>query len=106
MDECSPPVIWNCNQNFSLKVKNHAEGWHRKFNLKVGVADPTFFKFIRSLQEGQELTSIRMLELDNGHRLMSMTKKYSELNERIAVLTSELNDYERTLKWVLDAIFK
>ena len=99
-----PPLIWNCHQNFSLRTTNHVEGWHRKLNAKIKVAHPTIYKFIRHMQEEESSSSNRMLELDNGHRLMPMVKKYKDLNRRLVIVTTEFNNYERTLEAFLEAI--
>ena len=98
------PIIWNCHQNFSIRTTNHVEGWHRKLNAKVKVAHPTLYQFIRHLQEEESLVSNRMLELDNGHRLMPMVKKYRELNRRLVIVTTEFNNYERTLESFLSLV--
>ena len=98
------PVTWNCYMNFNLRTTNHVEGWHRKLNAKVKVAHPTIFKFIRHIQEEERSAANRMIELDNGHRVMPMVKKYKNLNRQIASLTIALNNGEIELRDYLSAM--
>jgi len=98
------PVVWNCHYNFSIRTTNHVEGWHRKLNAKIKTAHPTIYSFIRHIQEEERSAFNRMFELDNGHRLMPMSKKYRKLNERLVRITSDLNNSVRSLESFIEAI--
>lgn len=96
--------MWKCFYSFNFRTTNHLEGWHRKLNAKIKVAHPTTFKFFRYLQDEEKSTALRMLQLENVHRLPPMLKKYRDLNHRLATLTSEFNDGERSLESYITCI--
>jgi len=104
IDSRFSPLVWNCYQNFDIRTTNHVEGWHRKINAKVKVAHPTIYKFIRHIQDEESSVRIGMIQLDNLHRIPPMRRKYRELNQRLALLTSELNTSRISLESFLRAI--
>jgi len=90
--------------NFNLRTTNHVEGWHRLFNEKIKIAHPNLFALIKAIQQEEETNRIRMLELDNGHRLQPMKKVYRDLNTRIIGLTQELSSGNGLLENFLEGM--
>ena len=68
---------------FQVRTTNHIEGWHHGLNARIGKSHVNIFELIRHLKDEEHRLKLERLQLDMGHPVRPMRKKYREANERL-----------------------
>lgn len=97
-----PRNIWNHFDGDGIRTNNHLEGWHNGFNHFVGIAHPTIYKLIESLQKEQSKNEGLMLMLNVGGIPPPKTRKYRDLERRYTNNRRQFDNGEKQLMQYID----
>lgn len=78
-------ATWNCHGR-DIRTNNAVEGFHHRFNRVIGRNHPNTWILIERLQQEEKRTQHIISQMDQGLRLRSGRRRYTQINERIALL--------------------
>lgn len=79
------PVLWNLYEAVLQeedRTNNPAEGWHNRFQTKVGRSHPSFYAFVEELISEQAMTDFTFRELSLHHKVKKARCGKKQKNEK------------------------
>ena len=93
-----PPQRWNVHSatlEELPRTTNAVEGWHSRFNKKIGKCHPNVFEFVDRMKE-EEVHFSRLYDQERaGRRIAYIKKKYSMVDKRILLIVDTYEDSPR-----------
>ena len=77
-----------------ISTNNGVEGWHSRFNRKVGVAHPNSWALMECLQRENSRSELLTAQIEGGARVPVGWALYTQLNTRIQMLEQRWQDNE------------
>ena len=77
-----------------IRTNNGVEGWHSRFNRKVGVAHPNSWALMECLQRDNSRSELLTALIDGGARVPVGRALCTQLNTRILILEQRRQDNE------------
>ena len=92
--------IWVCSGE-RHRTTNSVEGWHNRFNKKIGKSHPNIYELLKGLQE-EMLFYDTIYERNNVHmQVPKRAKKYSERDHRLETIIADLTAGRATISQTL-----
>ena len=80
-----PLARWNCH-GADVRTNTGMEGWHSRFNRKVGVAHPNSWALMECLQRENSRSELLTAQIEGGARVPVGWALSTQLNTRIQTL--------------------
>ena len=87
--------LWNCYDaavNELSKTTNSVEGWRRAFMEVVGAHHPNIFKFIKALQQEQNVNETKLEQYNAGLSPPHSRLQYRKCAIRIAKIANDFQN--------------
>jgi len=94
---------WNHFATEGHRTNNNLEGWHSKLRKLVNHPHPNIYVLIQLLQKEQNATEAKQIQLAAGGSQRPRSRKYREIDHRIARLKEKLQDHQITFQEYGDA---
>ena len=74
------------------RTNNFIEGWHNGFQSHVGASHPNIYKFLEVLRKEENLTRIKLKQLELGMVVHTTRRVYVQLHIRLKNITQRFED--------------